>query len=100
MCPRHPRPGLTPVPHGLADSNQRIRIREKTLEFSSTVLSTLSTLSVRLYINKTKRKRRKSSKNTKNKNKHGNGKNSNKMEDSKSLYRNLSVYFGLKTMHL
>ena len=29
-------------PHALADTNQRIRIREKTLEFSSTVLSTLS----------------------------------------------------------
>jgi len=29
-------------PHALADSNQRIRIREKMLEFSSTVLSTLS----------------------------------------------------------
>jgi len=29
-------------PHALADGNQRIRIREKTLEFSSTVLSTLS----------------------------------------------------------
>ena len=29
-------------PYALADSNQRIRIREKTLEFSSTVLSTLS----------------------------------------------------------
>jgi len=28
--------------HALADSNQHIRIREKTLEFSSTVLSTLS----------------------------------------------------------
>ena len=28
--------------HTLADGNQRIRIREKTLEFSSTVLSTLS----------------------------------------------------------
>ena len=28
--------------HALADGNQRIRIREKTLEFSSTVLSTLS----------------------------------------------------------
>ena len=28
-------------PHALADGNQRIRIREKTLEFSSTVLSTL-----------------------------------------------------------
>ena len=26
--------------HALADGNQRIRIREKTLEFSSTVLST------------------------------------------------------------
>jgi len=26
-------------PHALADSNQRIQIREKTLEFSSTVLS-------------------------------------------------------------
>ena len=29
-------------PHALADSNQRIRIRENTLKFSSTVLSTLS----------------------------------------------------------
>jgi len=29
-------------PHALADDNQRIRIREKTLEFSSTVLSVLS----------------------------------------------------------
>jgi len=29
-------------PHALADDNQRIQIREKTLEFSSTVLSTLS----------------------------------------------------------
>jgi len=29
------------IPHALADGNQRIRIREKTLEFS-TVLSTLS----------------------------------------------------------
>jgi len=29
-------------PHALADGNQRIRIREKTLEFSSTVLSTLA----------------------------------------------------------
>jgi len=29
-------------PHALADGNQRIRITEKTLEFSSTVLSTLS----------------------------------------------------------
>jgi len=29
-------------PHALADGNQCIRIREKTLEFSSTVLSTLS----------------------------------------------------------
>jgi len=29
-------------PHALADGNQRIRIREKTLEFSSKVLSTLS----------------------------------------------------------
>ena len=29
-------------PHALADGNQRTRIREKTLEFSSTVLSTLS----------------------------------------------------------
>jgi len=29
-------------PHVLADSNQCIRIREKTLEFSSTVLSALS----------------------------------------------------------
>ena len=29
-------------PHAIADSNQRIQIREKTLEFSSTVLSTLS----------------------------------------------------------
>ena len=29
-------------PHALADGNQRIRIREKMLEFSSTVLSTLS----------------------------------------------------------
>jgi len=28
--------------HALADGNQSIRIREKTLEFSSTVLSTLS----------------------------------------------------------
>jgi len=28
--------------HALADGNQRIQIREKTLEFSSTVLSTLS----------------------------------------------------------
>ena len=28
--------------HTLADGNQRIRIREKTLEFSSTVLSTVS----------------------------------------------------------
>jgi len=28
--------------HALADSNQRVRIREKTLEFSSTVLSMLS----------------------------------------------------------
>jgi len=28
-------------PHALADSNQRIRTREKMLEFSSTVLSTL-----------------------------------------------------------
>jgi len=27
--------------HALAGSNQRIRVREKTLEFSSTVLSTL-----------------------------------------------------------
>ena len=29
-------------PHALADSNQHIWIREKTLEFSSTVLPTLS----------------------------------------------------------
>ena len=29
-------------PHALADGNQHIRIREKTLEFSSTMLSTLS----------------------------------------------------------
>jgi len=29
-------------PHALADGNQRIRITEKTLEFSSTVLATLS----------------------------------------------------------
>jgi len=29
-------------PHALADGNQRIRITEKMLEFSSTVLSTLS----------------------------------------------------------
>ena len=29
-------------PHALADSSQCIRIRERTLEFSSTVLSTLS----------------------------------------------------------
>ena len=29
-------------PHALADGNQRIRTREKTLEFSSAVLSTLS----------------------------------------------------------
>ena len=29
-------------PHALAVGNQRIRIRKKTLEFSSTVLSTLS----------------------------------------------------------
>jgi len=29
-------------PHALADGNQRIRIRQKMLEFSSTVLSTLS----------------------------------------------------------
>jgi len=29
-------------PHALADGSQRIWIREKTLEFSSTVLSTLS----------------------------------------------------------
>jgi len=29
-------------PHSLAGGNQRTRIREKTLEFSSTVLSTLS----------------------------------------------------------
>jgi len=29
-------------PHALADGNQRIRIRKKALEFSSTVLSTLS----------------------------------------------------------
>ena len=29
-------------PHVLADGNQHIRIREKMLEFSSTVLSTLS----------------------------------------------------------
>jgi len=29
-------------PHALADGNQRIRIREKTLEFSSVVLSALS----------------------------------------------------------
>jgi len=29
-------------PHALADGNQRIRVTEKTLEFSSTVLSTLS----------------------------------------------------------
>ena len=28
--------------HALTDGNQEIRIREKTLEFSSTVLSTLS----------------------------------------------------------
>ena len=28
--------------HAVADGNQRVRIREKTLEFSSTVLSTLS----------------------------------------------------------
>ena len=34
-------------PHALADSNQRIRIREKTLEFS-TVLYTLSVLSMKL----------------------------------------------------
>ena len=34
-------------PRALADSNQRIRIREKTLEFS-TVLSTLSVLSMKL----------------------------------------------------
>ena len=29
-------------PHALADSNQHIRIRQKTLEFSSAMLSTLS----------------------------------------------------------
>jgi len=29
-------------PHALADGSQRIQIREKTLEFSSTVLSSLS----------------------------------------------------------
>jgi len=29
-------------PHALADGNQRIQIREKMLEFSSTVLSTMS----------------------------------------------------------
>ena len=29
-------------PHALADGNQHIRIREKTLEFSTTLLSTLS----------------------------------------------------------
>jgi len=29
-------------PHALADGNQRIRIREKKLKFSSTVLSALS----------------------------------------------------------
>jgi len=29
-------------PHALADGNQRIRIREKTLEFSLTMLSALS----------------------------------------------------------
>ena len=29
-------------PHALADGNQRIQTREKTLEFSSPVLSTLS----------------------------------------------------------
>jgi len=29
-------------PHALAEGNQRVRIREKTLEFSSTALSTLS----------------------------------------------------------
>jgi len=33
---------LLPDPHALADGNQRIRIRQKTLEFSSTLLSALS----------------------------------------------------------
>jgi len=35
-------------PHALADGNQRMQISEKTLEFSSTVLSTLSVLSMKL----------------------------------------------------
>jgi len=35
-------------PHALADGNQRIRIREKTLEFSSTVNSVVYTVSVPL----------------------------------------------------
>jgi len=29
-------------PHAFADGNQRVRIRQKTLEFSSTVLSALT----------------------------------------------------------
>ena len=36
-------------PHALADGNQRIYIREKTLEFSVTVLSTLSQNNTRHY---------------------------------------------------
>ena len=35
------------LPHDLADGNQRIRISEKTLEFSSTVLTTLTPYLVR-----------------------------------------------------
>jgi len=45
-------------PHALVDGNQHIRIREKTLEFSSTVLSALSlyllNLSVAMKHNKRK----------------------------------------------
>jgi len=36
-------------PHALADSNQHMRIREQTLEFSSTVLSALSPYLKMLY---------------------------------------------------
>jgi len=35
------------LPHDLAEGNQRIRIREKSLQFSSAVLSTLSPYLVR-----------------------------------------------------
>ena len=39
-------------PHALADGNQHIRIREKTLEFSSTVLAKLSAYHIKLNLNK------------------------------------------------